>query len=1063
MTALVHSASPANTIEITISKDGKNGLEALPAALVRGAEEAYAVNKLGLDALDKGNLDSAMACFSKASSMLPIYSEAENNKAVVHFRLGNIPIAKMIWESVVAKDPECAIALYNLGVVDFYNNDFTSAQGYFKKAIGLNKKFTEALIMMGRSLLQTDKKREACDYFKEALKIDKNRPDAWQYCAFGYMSAGDTAAAQTLLMKYKPNPEALKLLGQIEAARNNFAAASTYLAQAVSGGAMPELLTDLAAMQLEARKYKDALAAIRIYEKKVPVMTGDAYCIAGIAAKEMGDLDAARAYFEKGVKHYPQEPILRYNLGQMYFLQKKFNQAEQTWKALSDTMQDPSLYYMKALSAKQRGALDEARFCVEQALKIDEKAEYLDFLGVVEYAQGKKDEALVCFKKALKADPELRSAQLNLSLLTQSKDGLESAALELEKQRGQCKSQCQDITLQESIVLYHQGKIEKAAALLEALPEEQKDLKIVRHCALYFRQLRDWEKAIGVLETGKKRFVFDAKMDYELAEDYLLAGHYAKAIEAFKTVLSAWEENPWRIYYQLGYAFMEQNDLQKAKTNFELSLKSKPDNVATQGMLAFVYHLEGNSKQAQGMWEKNLRDDPTNPMLHINLGLSMEKDGRYGEALDHYNKAYALKPDDNALMINIGNVYEAMNKNAEALHAYSQALNSRKKDLAGYDLFLLSQKSGNETKAKEMLQVLLKEFPASVYTKRAQAEMCFKQGDTARGLSIVESIPEKDPVDWYTMARIYTGRADEKKSEQCLAMLPKEPLWEKAKVEIAVQKAFVVKDFNRAYSLLTGLHDTAFSVQYNCALAALQAKKYQEAIALGESLVQKAKGKDRGDVCRIVGNANFGLKQWKNARQWYEQLAGMERNDAVVQYNCAVASYNLGDVDAAWEYYRKARELDSTLSNKDIEKRYAAKHAPAQPDSVVVDSLDALYNSAVALQRDDKNDSAAELIYKKILDKKKEYYRAWNNLGAIYSARGDLGEALQCFLRSIEKQHDIPEAYANLVNVYIAMDSLPAAQRWTIKGIGHNPDSDVLKGLDTTVKEMIKGKKKKKS
>jgi hypothetical protein len=62
----------------------------------------------------------------------------------------------------------------------------------------------------------------------------------------------------------------------------------------------------------------------------------------------------------------------------------------------------------------------------------------------------------------------------------------------------------------------------------------------------------------------------------------------------------------------------------------------------------------------------------------------------------------------------------------------------------------------------------------------------------------------------------------------------------------------------------------------------------------------------------------------------------------------------------------------------------------------------------------------------------------------------------------VEKQHDIPEAYANLVTVYIAMDSLGAARGWIIKGLGHNPDSDVLKDLDSQVKDLVKNGKKKK-
>jgi Tfp pilus assembly protein PilF len=1056
---LLHAGT--STFEIKITKDDKNNIDALPSALVKGAEEAYAVNKKGLDELEKGNLDSAMAYFSKASSMLPIYVDAENNRGVVHFRKGNIPTAKLIWQSVISNDPTYAVAFYNLGVIDFYDNNYESAIEYFQKAIALNKKFVEANVMLGRTELNLNKKKQACEYFREAYKIERNRTDVGLYLAFGLISAGDTAQAQSVLAKLKHSTEALKMLGQIESSRGNYAAAATYFSEAISGGALPDLLIELAWTQLDAKKYKDALSSVRTYAGKVKVMAADAYIIGGIASKENNGLEASRSYFEKGVAVYPADPILRFNLGQIYFLKKQYDRAEATWKTLPDTAADPSLDYMKALSAKQRGDLGLAEQLIKSALKLDQRAEYLDFLGVVLYAKGQKDEALTQFKKALAVDPDLRSAQLDLALLTESTDGLETAAETMAREYANCSDQCAEKALQLSIVYYHQGKVDKALGVLEKLADGKKDLRVLRHCALYLRQMREWDKAIAVLEKARQSFVLDEKMECELADDYLMAGHYGKAVETLKSVLGTWGENPWRLYYQLGYAFLQQNDLEKASQNFQLSIKSKPDNVAAEGLLALVCNMQGNTQMARTLWEKNLHEDPTNPAILINLGLSLEKEGRYEEALEHYNKAHILMPDDNALMINIGNAYEGLSRPVDAQNAYAAALNSSKKNLAAYDIFLLAQKSHNQAKVKEMFSLLTSEFPASVYTKRAQAEMLLEEGDSARGLKVLEMLPEKDPVDWYTMARIYAAKKENKQTQQCLDMLPKEPLWDKARVDIDVQKAFASGDYGLAYSLLEGLHDTTFSVQYNAALAAFQAKKYNEALSLAEALVKKAKGKDRADVCRLAGNANFGLKQWKKAKEWYEQLAGMEAQDPVVQYNCAVASYNLGDIEAAWTYYKKALELNPALSNKDIENRYAAVHLK-NADTVATDSLDVLYNDAVALQHEEKNDQA-EQLYKKILEKKALYPRAWNNLGAIYSARGDLRQAEECFLKSVEKQHDIPEAYANLVTVYIAMDSLGAARGWIIKGLGHNPDSDVLKELDAQIKDLVKnGKKKKK-
>jgi hypothetical protein len=57
----------------------------------------------------------------------------------------------------------------------------------------------------------------------------------------------------------------------------------------------------------------------------------------------------------------------------------------------------------------------------------------------------------------------------------------------------------------------------------------------------------------------------------------------------------------------------------------------------------------------------------------------------------------------------------------------------------------------------------------------------------------------------------------------------------------------------------------------------------------------------------------------------------------------------------------------------------------------------------------------------------------------------------------LEKRHDMPEAYANLVNVYLAQDSIADAKRWIFKGLGHNPDSQLLKALDIKVKQAAQG------
>jgi superkiller protein 3 len=1044
--------------EMNFFTDSAGAIDALPAALLRGAQEAYTVNMKGLDALDRGDFDSAAVYFSKAMSLLPNYTDARNNMGVVHFRKGNISLAAMVWKSILEKDPSYAIAYYNLGVIEFHERNYQACCQQMQKAVAANKKFVEALLMLGRAELMLDKGKDALEHFRAANRAAPERAETWQFLSYALVHAGDTSAALALLTKHQDNGAALKMLGEIEASRKNYTAANAYFTDAVSKGGNVDQLLDLASSQIDGGNCKQALATLKLYASKVSVQAADAFLYAGIAAKDCGDIAGARVYFEKGITQYPGDAILRYNLGQIYFHLKQFDQAEAMWNTVSDSLNDPSLYYLRALNARRKGNLELAETFVRNALRRDERPEFLDLLGIILYAKGKKEEAAESFKKALRIDPELRSAQLNLALITQNKDELEKAAMETEKKREECRSKCQDIALELSILYYHQGLLEKAAHLLETLPDGEKSERIFRHLALFYRDLHEWDKAIKTLEKAKTFFVLDIQTEYELAEDYLFSGNNQKAVDALTNLTGKWDQNPWRIYYQLGYAYMEMKEFQKAKTYLQQSLKKKADNLAAQGLMAYILNNEGDVAQARVLWEKTLKEDPNNFSLIINMGLSFEKDGKYEDALQYYQKAQMLKTDDNAIQINIGNVYSGMEKNHDAVKAYTIALKSSKRNLAAYNLFLLAQKTADETQAQEMLSLLNSEFAASDYARRAQADMLLWKKDTASALAKLEAIPSKDPGDWLTLARVYTGKKNYAKVSQCLAMLPQEPYWEKAKTGVKAQMDFFSGNYESALLGWKSLGDTGFSVQYNMAVAAFNAKNYNEAIVIGEKLVAKAKGDDRADVCRLVGNAAMGQKQWKKALQWYQQLEDVRRSDPLVEFNLAVICYNLGSMEESWAYYQKARQLDPKLENKDIEKRYQSLHPADGTSGQVMDSADIWYNGAVTLQ-DSGKDTVAEAVYKKILDKNPAYYLAWNNLGAIYSGRGELQQAVDCYLKSIEKQHDIPEAYANLVNVYVAMENYKEAQRWIVKGRGHNPDSDILKGLEIKVKDLAKKKK----
>lgn len=1049
----------ATAAEIEINID-INDTNALPSALMKSVDQAYDLNTRGLKSLDNKDLDGAMKYFDDALSVLPDYDDALNNKGVVFYRKGLIADAQKIWELLATQSPDYAIASYNLALVHIQEKNYNLAERLFERALKVNKSFVEAWIRYGYLQMQTGKTDKGLEALKKAYKISPDHEDAWSFLAHGLILSGDTLAAVNLLKKKEPRIQALKLHGIIEALRKNYSEASDLLTKAVNQGAGPEILVDLATVQIESNKCKDALATLKKYFSLNIPHSADSWLMAGIAAKECNDIALCQKYFEQGLKKYPNDGILRYNLGQVYFHQKKFDSAEETIGGLSDTLQDPSLYFLRAMNARNKNKLSDAERFTKKAIALDERAEYVDFLGVVYHQKGDDKAAAEQFKKALKINPELRSAQLNLALISRAGQDMSAAIDAMEQQFKSCTGDsCSDYALKLSILYYHSRMIDKAIQILVSIKEDEKDEAVYRHLAIYYKENHDWVKAISVLEAAAKRLVLEPQTDYELAESYLFAGMYQKAIDRFTLLIPRWGKNPWRLYYQIGYAYLEQNDLVKAKEYFEKSMKSKSDNVAARGLLAFVQNRLGNVADARQLWEKNLKDDPNNASLWINMGLSFEHDGKYTEALEYYKKAAMLK-NDPELQINVGNALMGLEKYTEAFEAYNQALSSGKRDLAAYNIFLVARKKKDKERAEKMISILEKEFSASALTKRANAEMCLWKSDTAKAITILENLSDKDPSDYATLAMIYALKGNKDKARAFLYKVPSEPQYIRTIDNIKAQLAFVDGNYDQVLQIMKKSSDTSFVTQYNIALAAFNAKKYSDALSIMSRLSGKATGTDRTDVCRLAGNSAFALKQWTVAKQWYIQLSSLEAVNPIVQYNLAVASYNLNEIEDAWKYYQRAKSLNPSIYNKDIEAKYNSKLGNSG-SSIAADSVDSWYNDAVDLQNAG-NDSAAEKLYKKVVEKNPMYNLAWNNLGAIYGKRGDIDNAEKAYIKAVEKKHDIPESYANLVNLYIELEEFSKARQWILKGIGHNPDSQLLIEMRekiTSAEKNVQGKK----
>ncbi len=1032
-------------VEVEITPEDFQSGDAIPSGLLKAANEAYDLNMRGLDLLQTGDLDAALKMFLQAEEKFPGYSDAHNNRGVVYYRRGNVGEASKIWRALINHDEDYALAYYNMGMVSFHQKQYSEARSFFEKSLKRNKGLVDAQVMLGRCAMARGNTRRAESLLAKAYRMNKDHEGAWGYYAYALIAEEDTSRALSILEKHRDNTGALQILGGIAAARKETERATDYFTRAYHNGGSPELLLSAASLNLEEGKCEKAQNSLQAYFGSRVAPSPDAYLWAGVAAKECGEQGRALDYFRRGVQDFAADPLLRFNLGKLYFQKGSCDEAIRVWKPLRDTFQDPNLYYLRSRCYRKQDNLEEAERSVRSALSMHGSAMYHDFLGVILYENGKRDDARREFKKALSIDPGFRSAQLNLSLLGAMGEDVEKSIQSVRQELEKCRDDCAALH-QRLAVLYHRArKTEKAVEVLEKLPAKHYDMEVFQSLAFYYRELHQWTRAVNILEGATEKYARNQRLNRDLVQAYLASGMYGKAIGRLERMIENESDSMWRLRYQLGYAWMELNQLDKARQQFQESLSHKNDFVAAKSLLAYIHSRKGETEAAEKLWKEAIDNDPQNRTLLINLGLAAEHEGDYDTALDYYRKAEGIAPEDRAISLNIGNALDGLGKTRAAEKAYTAALDSEKRSVAAYNLFVLARKQGESSEYRAMADILTREFPETDFSHRVKAELAVEAGDSTLALKHLKALTSRELADWYLMAEIYLAHHKTTQARECLDSLPYNGEWKRRRKLLTSRIYYEEGAYERALELWSEVSDTSFGVRYNMALAAFKSDNLERAYRISTELAETVQGEspDAADLYRLAANTALRLERWDESVRWHQQLLEGEE-DPLIRYNLAVVYYNKGEIEKSWEAYRKARAGDPSLRNEDIENRYEVyKNPPRSRIDTVLAPIDQLYNQAVQLQSAGR-DKDAESIYRDILDRESDHARSWNNLGTMLAARGELEEAEKCYERAVKHEKNLPESYANLINLLVATEKERQARKWISRGVKAYPGNDLL-------------------
>lgn len=179
-----------------------------------------------------------------------------------------------------------------------------------------------------------------------------------------------------------------------------------------------------------------------------------------------------------------------------------------------------------------------------------------------------------------------------------------------------------------------------------------------------------------------------------------------------------------KINAQLGIAYLEQRNVQRAKQKLLLALDQGPDIPETWYSMAYFLEATGNKEEANKYYQKSLAIAPERGDAQNNYGTFLCRSGRYQESISHFMQAAKAKDylDPAAAYENAGICSMKMAAYQQAAGYFNQALlKDPARTLSLLKLAEVDMKLKKYKNAKEMLlQYSLVATPTEEYTRLSE-------------------------------------------------------------------------------------------------------------------------------------------------------------------------------------------------------------------------------------------------------------------------------------------------------------------------------------------------------
>lgn len=283
----------------------------------------------------------------------------------------------------------------------------------------------------------------------------------------------------------------------------------------------------------------------------------------------------------------PQEPVLDFALGELYFHQGQYNHAISYYRALleeHDLISGVNLHQRLAECLSANGQFEEALDHYKQTIESQEDADTLFGYGFTAYQGGFFKTAIQQFLTLKEADPYYTSLYLYLAKAFEQ-EGLLEESLETVQEGIKVDEYNKDLYLFGGKIAIKVGQIPTAENLLrESLAIDPGHIEAAITLSHVFLQDERYDDVVDLITEIKRYGEDDPQFEWNLARAYHQKEEYTQALKHYDLAYTFFKDQR-DFLHEYGYFLLEEGRSQQAKEVFQEILKQDPSNVEIDEIL----------------------------------------------------------------------------------------------------------------------------------------------------------------------------------------------------------------------------------------------------------------------------------------------------------------------------------------------------------------------------------------------------------------------------------------------------------------------------------------------